>query len=119
MSEPTALELLKAARAAMSEAGWDRPDDDLEALPPEWAPVVGDLYDHLQEISPEPDAKKVRHAVGDLAVEFAKPNPAPAEVREALDRGLRYAGLSEATQLPEVVRPAVERVRAWLATAKA
>jgi hypothetical protein len=114
MRGPTTAELLKEARAILLDAGCPQP-----ALPAEWAGVVDELEEKLPELASEPDAKKVRHAVGDLAVEFAKPNPAPAEVREALDRGLRYAGLSEATQLPEVVRPAVERVRAWLATAKA
>ena len=114
MRGQTTAELLKEARAILLDAGWGQP----EPLPAEWASVIDDLDEDLPELAPTPDAQKVRHAVGDLAVEFAKPNPDPAEVREALDRGLRYAGLS-AGQLPEVVRPAVERVRAWLATAKA
>lgn len=116
MSRPTTLDLLKEARAILADAGWDHPVGD--GLPAEWVAVVEDLDENLPDLGPDPDAKKVRHAVADLAVEFAKPRPDPAAVREALDRGLRYAGLGAAAQLPETVRPAVERVRAWLAMAR-
>ena len=114
MTRPTTLDLLKEARAALTAAGWGRAGA-AAAAPNEWAAVLAVLAEHLPATAPGPDARKVRHAIGDLEVEFSKPRPDPAEVREALDRALRYAGLSGATRFPEAAGPAVERVRSWLA----
>lgn len=126
------LELLKEARAALSSAGWDKPEKVAtnlresvetntgfkielpESLDIDVSDAVRQLMTKLPSIGGSIDSKKVEHAIGDVAIELAKVAPDQGEVRLAMDRALRYAGLGTGKELPVDIQPAIKLVQEWV-----
>jgi hypothetical protein len=87
-----------------------------EGVPSAWAGHLTTLGELLPPHALA-DARKVTHALGDVAVELAKADPDRAEVGEALGRALRYARLGGPDNGPEPeLRAAVAAFQTWLGT---